>query len=260
MSVAVRCAFWQAIGAALILMLSHCICVGIVMYFDFSGKWEAYELSKSRSKSLSDRMYDYQIGIRKFCLDLVLLFVPCIAFCFWCKGDKIADSPDSMFLSFVKLLTGYALGKIWAFLVHYGLHFPLFYQFHRRHHRNPKNLVASAAWDDSFVEYAIMEIPSFAITLLLFPTHYYWHLIHFAWHGWDGACGHSGFAAPGLLGACFNGEYHYHHHALLTVNYAELEFLDKLCGTHHSQRSVGVNKQTLSSTRSQQKTNNRILN
>ena len=34
------------------------------------------------------------------------------------------------------------------------------------------------------------------------------------------------------------GTYHYHHHAHLTVNYAELEFLDKLFGTHHSQKRI----------------------
>ena len=83
-----------------------------------------------------------------------------------------------------------------------------------------------------------MELPSFAITVLLFPTHFVVHLFHFVLHGWDGACGHSGFKAPGWLGAMFDGEYHYYHHAFLTVNYAELEFLDKLFGTHHSQRQT----------------------
>jgi len=60
------------------------------------------------------------------------------------------------------------------------------------------------------------------------------------WHGYDGACGHSGFAGPGVLGFLFDGEYHYYHHSHLTVNYAELEILDKLCGTHHTQRRKQV--------------------
>ena len=43
-------------------------------------------------------------------------------------------------------------------------------------------------------------------------------------------------------GYLFDGEYHYYHHAHLTVNYAELEILDKLFGTHHSQDARFVAK------------------
>jgi hypothetical protein len=141
-------------------------------------------------------------------------------------------------VSLTKLASGYLVGKIWAFGVHYILHFPAFYQWHRQHHCNPKTLVASRAWQDSFTEYAIMELPSFAMTVLLFPTQFWALLIHFVFHGYDGAAGHSGFCAPGLLGAAFDGTYHYHHHARLTVNYAEVEFFDKLCGTHHKQQKT----------------------
>jgi len=80
-----------------------------------------------------------------------------------------------------------------------------------------------------------MEIPSFAIAILLFPTHFVVHLLHFALHGYDGASNHSGFSAPGFFGYLFDGEYHYYHHCYLNVNYAEVEFLDLLFGTHHSQ-------------------------
>lgn len=45
-----------------------------------------------------------------------------------------------------------------------------------------------------------------------------------------------------LTGNLFDGEYHYYHHAHLTINYAELEFLDKLFGTHHSQDARFVAK------------------
>jgi len=136
----------------------------------------------------------------------------------------------------IKLGSGFFIGKIWAFVVHYFLHMPSLYRFHRRHHMNPKKVIATGAWEDSFVEYALMEIPSFCITILCFPTHFSVHLLHFAWHGWDGASAHSGFAAPGVLGWLFDGEYHYYHHAYLNINYAELEIIDKLAGTHHSQQ------------------------
>jgi hypothetical protein len=152
----------------------------------------------------------------------------------------LLESQDTVLVALTKLTSGYLVGKLWAFGVHYLLHFPRFYQFHRQHHCNPKTLVASRAWQDSFVEYAIMELPSFAMTVLLFPTHFSALLLHFFFHGYDGAAGHSGFAshADGWIGMAFDGTYHYHHHARLTVNYAEVEILDKLCGTHHTQQST----------------------
>ncbi|CAB9509885.1 expressed unknown protein [Seminavis robusta] len=225
-------ALTHAVQAALALSLSHWICCCIIMHFDLSGKWAKYALHKTRDVSVQD----YLDGAKSFVADLFLLFIPFMTACFWYRQDEIQGCHDSISVALTKLASGYIFGKLWAFLVHYVLHFPAFYQFHRQHHCNPKKLVAARAWQDSYVEYAIMELPSFGITLMLFPTRMWAHLVHFAWHGWDGACGHSGFGAPGILGYIFDGEYHYYHHAHLTVNYAEVEFLDKLFGTHHSQQ------------------------
>lgn len=62
-----------------------------------------------------------------------------------------------------------------------------------------------------FRQYCCMEIPSFAVAILLFPTHFGVHMMHFIMHGYDGAANHSGFSAPGFLGYLFNGEFHYYH-------------------------------------------------
>jgi len=225
-------AFEQALQAALALAVSHSVCVAIIMYLDLSGRWQQYSLHKQRSASVSD----YAKGMKSFAADIVLLFVPFMTLCFWYRAEAIAESKDSPFRSVLKLVGGYLLGKVWAFVVHYALHFPSLYQFHRRHHCNPRTIVAAAAWQDSYVEYCVMELPSFAMTVLLFPTHFYVHLWHFVFHGLDGAAGHSGFKAPGILGYLFDGEYHYYHHAFLTVNYAEVEIIDRMFGTHHSQK------------------------
>lgn len=226
-------AFVQALQAALALMVSHAICCAIVMYFDLTGKWARYSINKNRSVTWRH----YWVGWKSFCVDMATLFLPFMTFCFWFSGIAVSESQDTLIQSATKLVAGYVLGKMWAFAVHYALHFSFLYRFHRRHHLNPKEVVAAAAWQDSFVEYAIMELPSLGICVLLFPTHFITHILHFAFHGWDGACGHSGHKAPGLLGWLFDGEYHYYHHCYLTVNYAEIEFLDKLCGTHHSQQT-----------------------
>jgi len=213
------------------LSVSHLVCCGIVMYFDLTGKWDEYRLCKTRDVTIKD----YMDGFRNFAKDVVFLFLPFMAICFSWRLQEIQESKDTIVESVTKLVSGYLLGKVWAFGIHYALHFPCLYRFHKRHHAPPQKLCASKSWEDSPVEYALMELPSFAASVLLFPTHSWIHLLHFAWHGWDGACGHSGFS--GRTGWwLFDGEYHYYHHALLTVNYAEIEWFDVLCGTHHSQR------------------------
>jgi sterol desaturase/sphingolipid hydroxylase (fatty acid hydroxylase superfamily) len=152
--------FVQACQAALVLLISHGLCVLIIMYYDLSGRWSEYSINKHRSVTL----YDYWVGWRSFCVDLVLMFVPFMTACFTYSAKRINDSQDDVMTAATKLVGGYVLGKLWAFVVHYALHFPWLYHFHRKHHLNPRKIVASAAWQDSFVEYAVMELPSLPIS------------------------------------------------------------------------------------------------
>lgn len=203
------------------------------MHYDLSGKWKAYQLHKMRKVST----HDYAKGLLNFAFDLAFLFLPFMTLCYYFKQEQIQNCQDTWWQAVLKLVAGYVMGKMWAFGIHYLLHHPRLYQYHRKHHGSPATLVAARAWEDSWEEYAIMELPSFGMTVLLFPTHLWMHMLHFCWHGYDGAAGHSGFGGvPGILGWLFDGTYHYHHHALLTVNYAEIECLDLLCGTHHTQK------------------------
>jgi hypothetical protein len=200
---------------------------------DLSGRWDQYAINKKRTVT----WYDYWVGWRSFMADQILLFLPFMTFCFWFSHDKILNCHDNIYQSLLKLGTGYVIGKLWAFGAHYVLHFPMFYRFHKKHHPDPRKLCASASWLDSFVEYALMELPSFGICVLFLPTHLVAHLCHFVFHGIDGAYNHSGFSFPGTIGSFFDSEYHYLHHSLLTANYAELEFLDLLFGTHNTQKN-----------------------
>lgn len=198
------------------------------MYHDLTGQWGNYAINKRRTATADD----YFRCWKSFCVDTLFLFIPVLTACFALNADKIKNCRDNILVSLIKLVFGYVLGKIWASVVHYALHTPLLYKYHKRHHQDTKVLVASAAWEDSFVEFAIMELPSFALTVCLFPTHFVTHLCHFCLHGYDGAAGHSGYSgAPGIFGYLFDGEYHYYHHLHLNVNYAELEFIDKIMGT-----------------------------
>ena len=222
----------RAVVAAATLFVSHVISTLIIMYHDLSGKWKDYALVEKRTVGSTA---DYLWGLKSFMADIVFMFTPFMTFCFAYRKDQIDAADDSIAVSLLKLFCGYFLGKLWATAVHYALHLPSLYKYHKRHHSMTHALVATKAWEDSWVEYIVMEIPSFALAVLLFPTHFRVHMLHFILHGYDGASNHSGFAAPGILGYLFDGEYHYYHHRYLTVNYAELEIIDKLIGSHHTQ-------------------------
>jgi hypothetical protein len=199
----------RAIMAAGALLASHVICTLIVMYHDLSGKWKDYALVNE--KRTVGSVSDYLWGLKSFMADIVFMFIPFMTCCFTFRQEEIDTAPDSIGMSLLKLFCGYYLGKLWATAVHYALHLPSLYRFHKRHHSMTHALVATKAWEDSWAEYMVMEIPSFAIAVLLFPTHFQVHLLHFILHGYDGASNHSGFAAPGILGYLFDGEYHYYH-------------------------------------------------
>jgi hypothetical protein len=240
-----------ALQAATTLWTIHVLGVALIAYMDLSGRWTPYALCKSRPGKV---WRDYLPGFRSLAWDLVVLFVPSVTACCYYQADYLfgrnAHPQDTLTVSAIKFVAGYVAGKTWATAIHYALHHPKLYRFHKRHHQKPAELVASAAWDDSAVEFAVMEVPALCLCLLVFPTPQRWwvHLLHFALHGLDGAAGHSGFKAPGFLGWIMDGEYHYYHHAHLTINYAELEFLDKLLGTHHSQDKRFVPKRVATAT------------
>mmetsp|Transcript_35547 Transcript_35547/g.85998 ORF Transcript_35547/g.85998 Transcript_35547/m.85998 type:complete len:215 (-) Transcript_35547:1369-2013(-) len=204
-------AVFRAVQAATSLVVAHLAGVGFIMYMDLSGRWDSYALCTNRSpKTVSS----YLPGIQSLVADTVFLFLPCLTLCLRYQadaivfdttipsGDRISNDTNDLEWLYVgaKLVAGYVLGKVWAFGVHYILHHPKLYRYHKRHHQKPTELVASASWDDSYVEYAVMELPSFCITLLVFPNYWVVHLMHFALHGLDGAAGHSGFKAPGIMG------------------------------------------------------------
>ena len=95
-------------------------------------------------------MADYLIGLKSFVADIIVMFIPFMTLCFWYREDEIDNAADSIVLSLIKLSVGYLSGKIWATAVHYALHHPILYRFHKRHHSGVKSMVASKAWEDSW--------------------------------------------------------------------------------------------------------------
>lgn len=98
-------AMWYAAASTAALVVSHVVCVGIIMYYDLSGQWDDYRLHKSNassnsssSKSKSNNnnnnnrnvsLNDYTKGMKNFAKDLVLLFFPFMTACYAMRLPEI---------------------------------------------------------------------------------------------------------------------------------------------------------------------------
>ena len=227
-----------ALQLEIVLVLSHLVFVPYICYEDlYTDDWERYSLEKKRTATLKD----YADGVKSFFVDIFICNTPFLSLSLYFSYDRIAYSTDPLWVSTIKFLLGYNLGRVWAYGMHRLLHTPYFYsRFHKRHHVTPAKLVASGAWLDSYFEYLFMELPSFLTMILFFPTNILFHQVFFVWHGVSAAADHSGFAFPEeegwLRNFLFDGEVHYMHHKLTTWNYGEVEWIDYLFKTHHTQR------------------------
>lgn len=84
-------AMWYAAASTAALVVSHVLCVGIIMYYDLSGQWDDYRLHKSTSSKSSRNvsLNDYTKGMKNFAKDLVLLFFPFMTGCYAMRLPQI---------------------------------------------------------------------------------------------------------------------------------------------------------------------------
>ena len=220
----------------LVLVVSHVAAPMYIGWNDLTGNWKPFSIEKNRSVTFQH----YVEGLKSFLVDVFLCGLPVLSFSLYWQYDRVVYSDDPWWFALLKLVVGFNGGRIWAMMAHRILHLPLFYtRFHKRHHCLPTQMVASGAWLDSFVEFLFMETPSFHMMLWFFPTHLSVHVLFFMYHGISAAGDHSGHNFPDekwFDQFFFDGEVHYMHHKYTTWNYAEVEWLDYLCHTHHTQR------------------------
>jgi hypothetical protein len=94
-------AMFYAAASTAALVVSHVLCVGIIMYYDLSGQWDDYRLHKSNSNSSSNSnskrnvsLNDYTKGMKNFAKDLVLLFFPFMTACYAMRLPEIEGMYD----------------------------------------------------------------------------------------------------------------------------------------------------------------------
>jgi sterol desaturase/sphingolipid hydroxylase (fatty acid hydroxylase superfamily) len=189
----------------------------------------------------------YKSGFRSFLVDTLCFQLPALSLCTTARISDIMRSTteDTVIVSLLKMLLGYQIGRLWAAFAHRVMHLRPLYRFtHKRHHVPIGELVASGAFEDSVIEYCLMEVPAMTLLFVVAPPSVPMLFLFFMWHGFSAASDHAGMSFTRENGGdwlhrnFFDGEYHYWHHKLSVVNYAESEWIDKIFGTHHSQRRV----------------------
>jgi hypothetical protein len=78
-------AFEYALQAALALTACHAVCCSIIIFFDLSGRWDAYKLNAKRSVSV----HNYIKGAKSFVADVILLFLPIMTYVFSLRLKEI---------------------------------------------------------------------------------------------------------------------------------------------------------------------------
>jgi len=225
--------FWISITVSSCFSLSHLVIVAVIAANDLSGRWDQYALCKTRKVSLRT----YLQGLQNFGLDFVLFFVPLnLALVRYLDVASVAWSWRDLPFWIGKIAIGYACGKLWSYAVHYTLHvYPWLYRnVHKKHHVKVHEMVASHAWFDTVAEHLIMEVPNLFLPVLVAGrVHWAVLLCYFTFHGYSAAVDHSGFKINYFI----DSEYHYYHHQYNLVNFAEMESIDLLFGTHHTQKA-----------------------
>jgi hypothetical protein len=220
---------------------AHLLTIAFIAFNDLSGNWKQYALSKNRHVNIST----YLAGVKNFLFDFLLIFIPInLAVVSLLDVASAEWSWTSLPVAVCKIAFGYFCGKLWSFAVHYVMHKSawLYKNIHKRHHTLVSEMAASHAWYDSLVEYLIMEVPNLLLPVFIARVHWLVLVPYFAYHGFSAAVDHSGFKVNFVI----DGEYHFYHHSKLLVNYAEMETIDLLFGTHHSQSDRAKQKKEVS--------------
>lgn len=196
------------------LVLSHLATVIYIAYHDISGKWDKYSLKYQQST-----WWTYAQHWTSFAFDVTFLLAPSLVAFGYYYHDIVSQSlciyhgeEDSgrrnamriIVLSFSALLNN-IINRLWAMAVHWLMHQSktLYRLVHKKHHCQIRDLCASSAWQDTTLEFVLMEVLGVFLFAQFFnPLPWHFHVILASYNGIGGAIDHSAFYIPGT---CVDG-------------------------------------------------------
>lgn len=189
------------------LIISHLTTVGYIAYHDLSGHWDAYSLKYQRNTPQT-----YLKHVPSFFFDVFFLLFPSLVL-FGYFYDEIVWRPIFVhdqawrnWASFGVLLAlavlNNIINRLWAMGVHWWMHVNkhLYQSVHKRHHCSIRDMCALSAWQDTALEFVLMEVLGvFLFSQLFNPLPWQFHVLLAIYNGMGGAIDHSGFYIPGTI-------------------------------------------------------------
>lgn len=200
-------AVWFSGVVCVSLVVSHLLMVLFIAFHDISGRWDKYSLKYQRS---SWRTYAQHAP--SFFFDVGVLLAPALLV-FGYAYDAVLYEPllphgdwQQDGVRVAALLGGATINnvinRLWAMGVHWLMHESkiLYRAVHKRHHCQIRDFCALSAWQDSTLEFVLMEVFGVFLFAQLFnPLPWHFHVLFALINGLGAAIDHSAFYIPGTL-------------------------------------------------------------
>lgn len=200
-------ALWFSWVVCLTLIVSHLLTVLFIAYHDISGRWDKYSLKYQRST-----WHTYVQHAPSFFFDVVCLLGPSLL-AFGYVYEAVLYEPLLPHADWrqngvrVAALLGAAIinnviNRLWAMGVHWLMHESkfLYRAVHKRHHCCIRDFCALSAWQDSILEFVLMEVFGVFLFAQLFnPLPWHFHVLFAFINGVGAAIDHSAFYIPGTI-------------------------------------------------------------
>lgn len=195
------------VAVVVALIVSHLGTVSYIAYHDLSGHWDAYSLKYQRNTA-----HTYTKHLPSFFFDVGCLLLPSLV-AFGYFYDSTVWSPIFVhqqawrnWTAFSVLLASAVLNNIinrlWAMAIHWWMHVDkhLYQSVHKKHHCSIKDMCALSAWEDTALEFVLMEVLGVFLFAQFFnPLPWQFHVLLALYNGMGGAIDHSGFYIPGTI-------------------------------------------------------------